>query len=615
MNQILKISISRGACRFATPLYLGGKYDITFSGERSDEAKTILFTKCKSKNPNKTDGIEALAISTTSEEGDVSMNLNKQVLVDFFKKSGECDVDGNVDVHAYIFDENGVVLADSDVNIEFKPIDFVIDAEDINRYGNLLARIVAVEDRATDLEHKDIVHEASLAQLAEVDENNKVELTAEIIRRAEAVLSDAKNWASRLAVMIARVSYIRCTTHTSDKDLYHKIDVVINEHGECVLRVDQTPVQFDGSDEGDQVNFLYSDEAQDIVADKVFKGCKLTISNDGAKVGSFYVANGADFDVHTQAKFLNGLAVTGDASVDGDLSVTGDASVDGDLSVDGDVNVSSDGHITGHIHNSSASVVTAVRNVADNDDANNAASTHWVRTRIANWWTDVLATIRELFVDFTSSQTITGSKTFVGRYFTRKFPDGTLRDASSRSETSYCEIPFRDSNGSPFGDVYARADVSGANNVIVYARKGVGGVDKNATFTMTVDNTGKTFLKSDADVVRSDAIAGAGFPDVSRTSTKTVTLTANAETTLYSSVDYDCWVSASANLAIYTGAVDLIVKNSSGTELYGQHITAHGVPPYTWRGLIPLPKGCKLVALSGISIALSLRAIKLKGLT
>lgn len=612
MNQTLKISIVRGACRFATPLYLGGKYDITFSGERSDEAKTILFTKCKSKNPNETDGIEALAVSTTSEEGNVSMNLNKQVLVDFFKKSGECDVDGSVDVHAYIFDENGVVLADSDVSIEFKPLDFVIDAEEINRYGILLARIVAVEDRATELETKDVVHEATLAQLAKVDEDNKAELNAEILRKAEEVLSDAKTWASKLSIMIARMSYIRCAQHSSDeKDLYHKVDVIINEHGECVLRVDQTPVQFDGSAADGDVKFLYSDEAQDIVADKVFKGSKLTISNDGARVGSFYVADGADFDVATSARFLN------------DLSIAGDLSVGGDLDVDGNVSVDSAHHFTGNIHNSGASVVTAVRNVADGDDANNAASTHWVRTRIANWWTAILATIRGIFVDFSSEQAITGKKTFVGSSTITRKSSEAKGDEATRASVSYVNSKIVGTDNQEIGNIFTTSHGDGSNSFSIRAANVVNGVLSFFSLNLRHYRTGAKVLSCNADSVKSDAIAGAGFPSSEFIS---CTRTTNIKNDTYDHAGYIKFGDDSASTeAPFDGYIavlwnsrndsndwwSVIVEHSTtGNEIWGVNMDRYFL---FQRAFLPVRKGDRVRLSWRLQTIATLRFYKLKG--
>lgn len=147
MNQRLKISIARGGCRFATPLYLGSSYVLSFEGERSNEAKNVLFIKPRSITPDDIDGIECLAASNIVN-GSIELSLNKSVLVNWFKENGACDVNSTVDAHCYVFNEQGDCLADSPVTIEYSPKLFVIDNEDYLLARELLSQAISAKNQA-----------------------------------------------------------------------------------------------------------------------------------------------------------------------------------------------------------------------------------------------------------------------------------------------------------------------------------------------------------------------------------------------------------------------------------------------------------------------------------
>lgn len=147
MNQCLKISIARGGCRFATPLYLGSSYSLSFDGERSDEANRVILIKPRSNNPDDIDGIVVLAESVVGDDG-ITLALNRNALVEWFKSNRACDVESTVDAHCYVFNEKGDVIADSPVAIEYSPTLFVIDYEDYPLAREVLLQAKSARDDA-----------------------------------------------------------------------------------------------------------------------------------------------------------------------------------------------------------------------------------------------------------------------------------------------------------------------------------------------------------------------------------------------------------------------------------------------------------------------------------
>ena len=147
MNQCLKISIARGGCRFATPLYLGSTYVLTFDGDRSDEADRVIFVKPRSQDSADVDGIVVLAESAVVDD-ETTLPLNRNVLVEWFKSNMACDVESYVDAHCYVFNEQGDVIADSPVAIKYSPESFVIDTDDYPLAREVLLQATSAKDQA-----------------------------------------------------------------------------------------------------------------------------------------------------------------------------------------------------------------------------------------------------------------------------------------------------------------------------------------------------------------------------------------------------------------------------------------------------------------------------------
>lgn len=160
MNQTLKISIARGGCRFASPLYLGSSYIISFEGARSDEASRILLIKPRSLNPENVDGFVVLAESFTGSGGTIKLDLNRNVLVKYFESNKALDVDSYVDAHCYVFNEQGDIIADSPVSIEYSPTQFIVDYKDYPSAEEILSQATAAKEQA--ISAKDSAEEAKL---------------------------------------------------------------------------------------------------------------------------------------------------------------------------------------------------------------------------------------------------------------------------------------------------------------------------------------------------------------------------------------------------------------------------------------------------------------------
>lgn len=261
MNQTLKISIARGGCRFASPLYLGSRYVISFSGERSEEAKKVLFVKPRSQNPDDTDGIVGLAESFVGTDG-ITLSLDKNALVEWFKSNRACDVDSYVDAHCYVFNENGDVLADSPVSIEYKPIDFVIDNTEFSRYSALIGRIVALEEKRISDKAKIDANEAGISELAEANEEMREQTARDIAESAKNTLIASKAYADLLRQMVAKFEYIRdAEASTEDLDRYRKVEArtkVVDGKQEIVLSISEELYTLEGG-EADANRYVYND--------------------------------------------------------------------------------------------------------------------------------------------------------------------------------------------------------------------------------------------------------------------------------------------------------------------------------------------------------------------
>lgn len=259
MNQILKISIARGGCRFATPLYLGASYVLSFDGARSDEAKTVLFTKPNSRTPTKTEGIEGLAISV--EEGsDIVLKLNRQSLVDWFLSCGECDVDGYVDAHCYVFNSDGDVIADDGVHIEYRPVDFVVDATGFTQYSALAERVGTLEAFRVEDRAKIDANESAIAELQGEDQNIRNEFAAAINERAGQTLESAKNYADLLRQMVAKMMYIRDVdeSESAGYDRYRRVEAKKNALNEVIITLSDELFNLEGGDSSTN-RYLYTD--------------------------------------------------------------------------------------------------------------------------------------------------------------------------------------------------------------------------------------------------------------------------------------------------------------------------------------------------------------------
>lgn len=273
MKQTLKISIARGGCRFATPLYLGCSYELSFAGERADEADCVLFTKPKSRAPNKDVGIDALAISVRElpDENPV-LNLNKQVLLDWFKDCGCCEVDATVDAHCYVFNANGEVIADSDVYIEYTPVDFAIDTEGFAKWDELRIRIASLEEQAREAQVKFDAQVAKNASLDETDAQNLIAAANDATRKANETLDAAKAYADAIKNMIAKMQYVKCDAEsTEERQVYHRVLITKNEYGAHALAISETPVSIEGGDP-ETTRYVYTDTNQQISGNKTFTG-------------------------------------------------------------------------------------------------------------------------------------------------------------------------------------------------------------------------------------------------------------------------------------------------------------------------------------------------------
>lgn len=261
MNQCLKISIARGGCRFATPLYLGSSYVLSFEGVRSDEAKKVLFVKPRSQNPDDTDGIVGLAESFVGEDG-ITLSLNKSALVEWFKSNRACDVDSYVDAHCYVFNEDGDVLADSPVSIEYKPIDFVIDHTEFSKYSALLGRVVALEEKRISDKAQIDANVEGIAELEYLNEEMREQTARDIAESSKNTLISAKAYADMLRQMVAKIEYIRdAEASTAELDKYRKVEVgtkIVDGKQEIVLHISENLYTLEGGSP-DNNRYVYND--------------------------------------------------------------------------------------------------------------------------------------------------------------------------------------------------------------------------------------------------------------------------------------------------------------------------------------------------------------------
>ena len=282
MKQTLKISIVRGGCRFATPLYLGGEYALTFEGERADEAKTLLVTR---PQKDRDGNLIALAKSETADDGGVSLFLNRQALVDWFGTCRADDVDATVDAHVYVFDADSVAIADSDVTIEYRPIDFVISDKEFEKWSDHEDRIEVLEDASKSHDAVIADHEEDIAALAKQDEIDLRASAEDATRKANAAIVEAKDYADNIKNSVARMQYVRCDAEsTEERKVYHRVSVVKNSLGQHVLAVDEAQASIDGGDP-EVGKYVTIDTEQVVTAPKIVSG-KLSVQGDAIFSGN-----------------------------------------------------------------------------------------------------------------------------------------------------------------------------------------------------------------------------------------------------------------------------------------------------------------------------------------
>ena len=268
MKQTLKISIVRGGCRFATPLYLGGEYALTFEGERADEAKTLLVTRPQKDRDGK---LIALAKSETAGDGGVSLALNRQALVDWFADCVAEDVDATVDAHVYVFDADSVVIADSDVTIEYRPVDFVISNKEFEKWSEHEDRIEALEDASKSHDASIADHETEIADLHKADEKVASDAAIDATTKADAALADAKVYSDKLYVALAKMEYVYDEeASTEGKAKFRRVTAAKNSFGERVLTVSEE--LYDQKESEVKDTFMYTDNAQVVTGEKTFEG-------------------------------------------------------------------------------------------------------------------------------------------------------------------------------------------------------------------------------------------------------------------------------------------------------------------------------------------------------
>ena len=392
MEQVLKISIARGGCRFATPLYLGAKYVLTFDGERADEAKSVLFVKPRSDDASKSDTMSALAQSEyDSTVSGISLNLNKQVLLDWFEDCGACDVDGCVDAHCYVFDADGAILADADVAIEWKPIQFAADETAIQEWSDLDDRLVAVEEKTAE-------HSSSIADL---------QYKADALAAADkANLQEAKDYAKEsddvnLALIRGEIGELKGSTTSvqmvheegaaTTGKTYHKITAV-QQDGVWTLGVKQEAEEFSATDLG---AFAMLEANQNFTGLNTFTGSNKGISvSGGAKVdvastGSVKVSGGATFTGATT--FTGTTTFTGATTFTRDTKFTGTTTFTGATTFTG----------TTEVPTASAEATGTV-----------AASVGWVREVFSTLFDAVWSTAKAAFLS--AANTWSGKQTFTG---------------------------------------------------------------------------------------------------------------------------------------------------------------------------------------------------------
>jgi hypothetical protein len=366
MNQCLKISIARGGCRFATPLYLGSSYVLSFEGTRSDEAKKVLFVKPRSLNPDDTDGIVGLAESFVGEDG-VTLSLNKSVLVEWFKSNRACDVDSYVDAHCYVFNGDGEVLADSPVSIEYKPIDFVIDPTEFSKYSALLGRVVALEEKRISDKAQIDTNSEGIAELEEANEEMREQTASDIAESAKNTLISAKAYTDLLRQMIAKIEYIRdVDASTEELDRYRKVEVgtkLVDGKREIILHISEELYTLEGGLAGEN-RYVYNDTSNTFGGDGttntfntvvVLNGITTLAITPSANDNSKKVVNSewvnakitASWTAHKDAFLAAENTWSGKQTFSGGIKgdLTGD--VVGD--VDGDVTGNVEGDLTGSV--------------------------------------------------------------------------------------------------------------------------------------------------------------------------------------------------------------------------------------------------------------------------
>lgn len=457
MDQTLKVSISRGGCRFATPLYLGSKYVLSFDGDRADEAAVVLFVKPTSGDATKSDEMSALAKSETdSETGAVSLNLNKKALLDWFEDCGECDVDGSVDAHCYVFDADGTAIADAGVTVEWKPVQFAVDETEIAQWKSLDERVSSVEAGLSVAEDSVSSIQSSVAALAEADAANLKEA------KDYANEMDAENMAvlrgeiTEMKGSVTSVQMVHEEGASTTGKTYHKVTAV-KEDGVWTLGVKQEPEEFSS---GTQGALAVLDANQTFTGTNAFTG-------EGKGVS---VMSGASLTVGS----------TGSATFAGSAKFLGS---------------------------------TQVPKAADDSDDTTAASTSWVRTAFSSLFSAAWNAAKAAFLS--AYNTWSGKQTFAGD---AALKSSAVEAGTVPATTLYGpHLSFQDKNGASVGlahGTFESAADGGRYGVTLEAQSKTGGYKAGVSALFDADGTSTVKLVADSVEVPDATVTAADFADV-----------------------------------------------------------------------------------------------------
>lgn len=140
-----KVDMAKGRIRFDGRLYLGDTYSIAVEGD--DDACAMMFMSPKTDNPS-ADSPRFIVKTGRGDDGAMTLDLSAESLVDYFAEESQMDFGGSVALHAYVYNEVGdeeetisEVVADGEVCVMWRPIDFVVTEGDVQRFSELNDRI------------------------------------------------------------------------------------------------------------------------------------------------------------------------------------------------------------------------------------------------------------------------------------------------------------------------------------------------------------------------------------------------------------------------------------------------------------------------------------------